>query len=142
MAPKGIDRLITIHNPIDFTPMSNDSVMAQTLEAILSDDGVDAVVMGVVPMTPALKTLPPGVDPEGKDNFDDPGALPTILPPIIEKTGKPVVLVVDSGSLYDPLARAFNMRGLPCTRSADTAVRCLQKYIAYRQFSAATPKTQ
>jgi len=142
MAEKGIDRLITIHNPLDFTPMSNDTIMARSLEAYLSDEGVDAVVMGVVPMTPALKTLPPGADPSGVDNIDDAGALPALLPPIIEQAGKPVVLVVDAGSLYDPLAKAFNMKGIPCVRSADVAIRGLQRYIAYRGHSSANGKPQ
>ena len=42
---------------------------------------------------------------------------------------KPLVIVVDSGSLYDYLADAFQTHGLPVFRSADIAVSVLGKYI-------------
>jgi hypothetical protein len=38
---------------------------------------------------------------------------------------KPWVAVVDSGPLYDPLARALESRGVPTFRSADRALAAL-----------------
>ncbi|SLM32398.1 conserved hypothetical protein [Desulfamplus magnetovallimortis] len=45
---------------------------------------------------------------------------------------KPVIMVIDSGELYDPLAKAFQAEGLPVFRSADQAVYVLGKYIRGR----------
>ena len=50
-----------------------------------------------------------------------------ISPFIVHKS-----IVVDSGSLYDPLALALEERGLPVFRSGDQAVRTLGKYIRGR----------
>jgi acyl-CoA synthetase (NDP forming) len=45
---------------------------------------------------------------------------------------KPVVAVVDSGALFDPLCEALRAGGLPVFRSADRAVRALCRWIAQR----------
>ena len=56
---------------------------------------------------------------------------------------KPLVMVVDSGSLYYPLADGFQSHGLPVFRSADLAVAVLGKYIGnrlqFRPTGAPTP---
>lgn len=49
-----------------------------------------------------------------------------------QKSDKPLILVVDSGPLYDPLARALQDTGLPVFRSANQAVYVLGKYIQGR----------
>ena len=55
-----IDQVVDLHNPIDLTPMTGDEAYADTVRALLDDDQSDAVVVGCVPLTAALKTLPPG----------------------------------------------------------------------------------
>jgi hypothetical protein len=45
---------------------------------------------------------------------------------------KPLIIVVDSGKLYDPMADSFQKHGLPVFRSADIAVGVLGKYIHNR----------
>jgi hypothetical protein len=47
-------------------------------------------------------------------------------------SAKPLVIVVDSGTLYDYLAQGFQVNGLPVFRSADIAVGVLGKYIHNR----------
>jgi len=128
----GIAALINVHNPLDLTPMAVDRVLADCLAAYLDDPGVDAALLGFVPLTPAMKTLPPGSDPRGVDSIADPASLPNVLPALLTSTSKPVATVVDGGSLYDPLARSLQAKGIPCFRSADFGARMLQRYIRYR----------
>ena len=133
LAKAGIEALINVRNPLDLTPMASDRVLADCLAAFLADPGIGAVIMGFVPLTPAMKTLPPGVDPGARDSIADPVSLPNTLPSLIRATTKPVVTVVDGGALYDPLARELQAKGIPCFRSADHAVRVFQEYVRCRE---------
>jgi acyl-CoA synthetase (NDP forming) len=127
-----IDSLVTIRNPLDITPMAPDQVYASCLDSLLSDPSIGAAIVGVVPHTPALKSLPPGLDESGRDSLDNPQSLHHLLPKIIERHQKPVVVVVDAASGYDSLAAAIEEHGIPCFRSADFALSCLRKYLEYR----------
>jgi len=55
-----IDKVVDIHNPLDLTPMTGDEAYADTVRALLGDEQYDAAVVGIVPLTAALNTLPPG----------------------------------------------------------------------------------
>lgn len=132
MAEYKLASLVTVHNPLDITPMAPDIVYCRALEAVVQDPAVDAVVVGVVPLSPVMKTMPVGADPSGLDSVDAPEALPTLFPPVIAKTDKPVIVSVDAGPLYDPLVEAFERNGIPTYRTVDGAMAALQKYMAYR----------
>jgi acyl-CoA synthetase (NDP forming) len=132
LADTNIEALVNILNPLDVTPMAPDKVYAECLDALLSDPSIKAVIMGIVPLTPAMMTLPPGNDKTGWDSIDNPGALHNLIPAIIEKHNKPVVTSVDGGQLYDALADALHQKGLPCFRTADFAMKTFQKYLGYR----------
>ncbi len=128
----GIERLINVRNPLDLTPMASDAVHVQCLEAILEDESVDAVVMGFVPPTPAMATLPPGVDASGRDSVAHESSVAQRVPAVFRQHSKPLVTVVDAGQLYDPLAEALIAGGVPCLRSADFAMTVFQKFIDVR----------
>ena len=49
------------------------------------------------------------------------------------ETEKPWVAVVDSGQLYDPLARGLEARGVPTFRTADRALAMLNIWIAAKR---------
>jgi len=124
--------LVNLRNPLDITPMAGDQGYADCLEAMLQEDGMDAVVVGVIPLTPAMKTLPPGADPSGRDRVDAPGGLPDLFPPLVGQYRKPVLVTVDAGPLYDPLVHALRAKGLVVGRSVDSAMRAFQRYLAWR----------
>jgi acyl-CoA synthetase (NDP forming) len=132
LAADRIDSLVNVRNPIDLTPMAPDRVYVEVLKAFLDDPQVDAAVVGIIPLTPAMQTLPPGADPKGRDTIDAPTSLVHQLPPVVKATSKPVVVTVDAGKLYDPMARALMAAGVPCFRSVDGAMRAFQKYLGYR----------
>ena len=127
-----LSALVNLRNPLDITPMASDKVYADCLQAMVDDPNIDAVVVGVIPLTPAMKTLPPGVDPRGIDTVDAPTGLPALFPPIVAAARKPVVVTVDSGALYDPLVDGLRNGGVPTFRSVDSAMRAFQRYLGYR----------
>ncbi len=125
-----LDGLVDVKNPLDVTPMATDEAFAALVGALLDDQGVDAAVAGVVPLTPAMQTLPPG--PQHQENVNDPASIAGRLATTAARTGKPLVAVVDSGVLFDPLAEALAAGGLPVFRAADRAVRSLRRWIAIK----------
>ena len=123
-----LDGLVDVKNPLDVTPMATDEAFASLVAALLDDDGVDAAVTGVVPLTPAMQTLPPG---DGHhENVMAPESIAGRLAAVAAEHDKPVVTVVDSGVLFDPLADALASGGLPVFRAADRAVRSLCRWTA------------
>ena len=124
----GLTDVIDVHNPFDLTPMGDDATFAAIAEAILADEGVDVGLVGDVPFTAALQTLPAG-SPAGSggtgEDLAAPGAIAPRLVDLWHRTGKAWVTVVDAGPRYDPLARALEAGGIPTFRTADAALRAL-----------------
>ncbi len=137
LAEGGILPLVNVLNPLDLTPMANDATHAACLEALLADPGVDLAIAGVVPLTARLKTLPAGLDP--RDVFDARGGYAERVARQNAQSPKPLVVVVDGGPHYDPLAQQLEAAGLPVFRSADRAVRLTAAYVAARLAAAAAP---
>jgi len=127
-----IESLVTVQNPLDLTPMAPDQVYAECLAALLDDPGVHAVIMGIVPLTPSLRSLPPGADESGEDSISHADSLPNLLAPLVRASGKPVITSADGGPLYDQFERAIHERGIPCFRTADFAMKTFQKYLSFK----------
>lgn len=127
LRPLGIDRLQDIRNPLDLTPVADDAAFAGCVEALLSDPNVDCAVVSPVPMTAALQTLAPAET--HAENIHNPQSIGPRLIEIIRGTAKPVVVNLDAGSLYDPLAGMLKGAGVPVFRRSDEALRFLGKYV-------------
>ena len=115
--------IVDIHDPFDLTPMGDDETFAAVAEAILGDEGVDIGLIGNVPFTAAMQTLPPGAD-----SGEDLGAADAIASRLVDlwrRSAKAWVTVVDGGARYDPLAAALEAGGIPTFRTADAALRTL-----------------
>jgi acyl-CoA synthetase (NDP forming) len=123
----GIGGIVDVHNPLDLTPMADDECYEDCFRAILDDPGVDCGLAGIVPLTAALHSLDSGPDYEGDLNRED--GLAARYGRLMATTTKPWVTVIDSGPLYDPLARALESRGVPAYRSADRAVAALGLWV-------------
>ncbi len=115
------DSLVDVRNPLDLTPMADDEVHEDALRAFLADPGVDVVLCSTVPLTAATATLP--------DEIASGGSLPNRLARVLPDTDKPIVVSIDSGALYDPMAQAIEERGIPVFRSADAALRATGRYL-------------
>jgi acyl-CoA synthetase (NDP forming) len=74
-----------------------------------------------------MQTLPPA---DGRrESILDPKSIAKLLPEVAAASAKPLVAVIDSGVLFDPLADALQHGGLPVFRAADRAVRALARWI-------------
>jgi len=122
-----LDGLVDVKNPFDVTPMANDATFAALVDEILGCPNVDVMVTGIVPLTPAMQTLSPSS--EHRDSVDNPNSIARRLPAIAAKHETPLIAVVDSGRLFDPMAEVLEAGGLPVFRSADRAVRVLCKWV-------------
>jgi len=118
-----IDGVVDVHNPLDLTPMAGDEAFVEAARLILEDEQVDLGLIGCVPLTPALDTLPPG--PDHGEDVHRPTAVVARLAALGRASAKPFVLVVDAGTQYDAMAQALETAGLVTFRTADRALRAL-----------------
>jgi len=127
LRPLGIDRLQDIRNPLDLTPVADDAAFAGCVEALLDDPNVDCAVVSPVPMTASMQTLPPAET--HRENIYSAQSIGRRLVGIIGRTHKPVVVNLDAGSLYDPLAEMLEGERIAVFRRCDEAIRFLGKYM-------------
>lgn len=125
-----LDKLVDVKNPLDINPLATDAVHEAVIQTLLEDHNVDAIVAAFVPLSPVLQTLPDEIFPYTTVSSDT--SIARRLPKLIAKYDKPVVAVVDSGKLYDPLAEALEDADLAVFRSADRAAWSLGKYLEGR----------
>ena len=92
---------------MDINPLASDDTYEAVVDAVLNDPGIDMLVLCVVPLSPALITSPGGMDK----------SIASRLPPLMKKYGKPVVAVMDSGKLFDPLTEALEEAGVVTFRA-------------------------
>jgi len=122
-----LDGLVDVKNPLDVTPSASDVAHVEMARALLDDDGVDALVLGVVPMSPALASL--GTSADERETLASPESLARTLPRLFAATKKPLVAVVDGGRLYQPLVAGLEEGGMPVFHRADDAVRALGAWL-------------
>ena len=126
----GLGSVVTPGNPVDTTPILTDGPFADAVEALLDDDAVDVAVVGCVPLTPALQTLPAGsTHPEDLEN---PSGVTQRLIALHRRSRKAWVAVVDAGSMYDPLVETLLTSGVPVFRTVDRALAVFARYCAHR----------
>ncbi|MFH1676288.1 MAG: CoA-binding protein, partial [bacterium] len=118
-----LDGLVDIRNPIDLTPMAVDAAHVEILKSFADDPSVDIILDACVPLSPAMKTREKG-GPEG-DGIEDPNSFASLVIEASRNIRKPLVLVVDSGKLYDPMVEMLMNAGIPVFRSADRAIKTL-----------------
>jgi acyl-CoA synthetase (NDP forming) len=128
----GLGGVVEVRNPMDVTPILADAEFEDIARAVLEDDGVDVGVVGCVPLTGALHTLPGGEGHE--EDLSSEGSIVSRLARVFRASSKPWVAVVDGGALYDPMARALEERGIPTFRTADRALRALGAFCRSRGF--------
>lgn len=124
LARHKLDRLVNARNPLDLTPMATDQAYEDCVRVLLEAEDVDALVVSMVPLSPATLSTP--------DEIKRPGSLGERLPKLLAEARKPLIAVVDSGSLYEPLVRMIRSAGVPVFRSSDQAIRSLGRYLCHR----------
>lgn len=122
--------IVDVHNPFDVTPILADAGYEAAVRRILDDPGVDVGIIGCVPATPALNTLPPSA--AHAEDLDREDSVASRLLRVHAASAKPWIAVVDAGAIYDPLARKLLEGGLPTFRTADRALRLLNVFVEDR----------
>lgn len=123
-----ISEIVDVHNPIDLTPTAGDDAYDESFRAVLDDPNVDCGIVGIVPLTPAMNTLAAGEDSHGEDILRA-DSLAVRYGELMARSEKPWVAVVDAGPLYDALAYELEGRGVPVFRTADRALKMLNKWV-------------
>lgn len=119
---KGLENLITVKNPFDINPGSDDEAHARVAEILGQDSGVDMVIIGLNPLSPAVHSL----------DIDSPKSIVQLLPQVVERLDKPLVAVVEGGRLYTPMADALKAAGIVVFSDADEALHSVGIYVQGR----------
>ncbi len=101
----------------DVTPMTDDVMYGAFIEALLMDDNVDCMMVGVVPHVDSLKASP--------ETCQDPDSLAHIICRIYQKTDKPMVVSINAGDYYDAFAGIMKSAGVPVYDNVKSAARVL-----------------
>jgi indolepyruvate ferredoxin oxidoreductase beta subunit len=125
LARSGLAGLVDPRNPLDLTPMAGEAAYEEAARELLASDAIDALVVGVVPLTAALGTV--------GEAIVEPSSIANRLGRLFETSEKPLIAVVDAGPRYAPLVRALRERGVPVFLSADQALRSLGRYLCHRR---------
>lgn len=125
---EALGSIVAARNPVDLTPIAGDAAYEDAARAVLSDAGVDIGVIGCVPLTGALNTLPG----DGED-LAKPDSVVQRLLRLHAESSKAWIAVVDGGARFDPMARELARAGVPTFRRADRALRMFARYCTWRR---------
>lgn len=128
LAAKRLDALVEVRNPIDINPGADDDTHLQITAAFLDDPNIDAVVVGLDPTAPSIRGLEASKLRPGYD-LSDPAGTVHIYPPLAAKSDKPVIGIVDGGSLYDAMAAKLMDQGVCVFRNCGRGTRALARYV-------------
>lgn len=131
LAAKRLDALVEVRNPIDINPGADDDAHLQITAAFLDDPNIDAVVVGLDPTAPSIRGLETSKLRPGYD-LSDPNGTVHIYPPLAAQSDKPVIGIVDGGSLYDAMAAKLMDQGVCVFRNCGRGTRALARYVEAR----------
>ena len=130
LASKRLDALMEVRNPFDINPGADDEAHMQCTEVFCNDPNVDAVVVGLDPLSPMMRTLEtsrrPGFDIHSEESVAQQ------MPKLVAAQNKPIIGVMNGGDLYTPVIEKLKDNGVVIFRSCDRAVAALAKYIEGR----------
>lgn len=132
LVAKKLDQLVEVRNPIDINPGADDEAHLQVSEAFLQDPNIDAVVVGLDPTAPSVRALVESKLRPGHD-ISDPKSTVHLMPPIVERNDKPLIGIVDGGTLYDAMAALLMDRGVCVFRNCARGTKALVRYVEARQ---------
>jgi len=131
LAEKKLAALVEVRNPLDMNPGADDDAHVRITAAMADDPGVDAVVVGLDPTAPMVRALEQSRLRPGYD-LADPESTVHTLPPLVARTDKPIVAVVDAGRLYDAMAAGLMDRGVCVFRNVARGTRALVRHVEAR----------
>lgn len=116
--------LVDTNTPfLDITPMADDRMYADFVEAVLMDENVDCVFVAIIPHAASLKTIP--------ENCRDQDSLANLLVALSEKYKKPMVVSVNAGRYYQDFVTILEAGGLPVYADIRSAIKSLDTFVSY-----------
>ena len=127
---KRLDALMEIRNPFDINPGADDETHIRCAEAFANDPNVDAVVVGLDPLSPVTRTL----ETSAREGFDihSEESLANTFSVLTNNYDKPIIGIIEGGPMFEPFAKKLMDQGACIFRSTERGVRALVKYTAAR----------
>ena len=130
LASKKLDALMEVRNPFDINPGADDEAHLLCTEAMAAEPEVDAVVVGLDPTSPMVRSLQKSA--RAGFDIDSPESIVQTLPVLVAACPKPIVAFIDGGALFDPMADKLMAQGVCILRSSERATRALVRYTEAR----------
>ncbi|PKO71951.1 MAG: acyl-CoA synthetase [Betaproteobacteria bacterium HGW-Betaproteobacteria-14] len=134
LVAKKLDQLVEVRNPIDINPGADDEAHLQITEAFLHDPNIDVVVVGLDPTAPSVRALVESKLRPGHD-LNDPKSTAHLMPPMVERNEKPIIGIVDGGTLYDAMAARLMDQGVCTFRNCARGTKALVRYVEARLYA-------
>jgi acyl-CoA synthetase (NDP forming) len=134
LAAKKLDQLVEVRNPIDINPGADDEAHLDITEAFLDDPNIDAVMVGLDPTAPSVRALEQSKLRPGYD-LSDPKSTVHLMPPLSGRHDKPVIGILDGGTLYDAMTARLMDQGVCCFRNCARGAKALVRYAQARLYA-------
>jgi acyl-CoA synthetase (NDP forming) len=108
---------------LDVTPMTDDILFKDFIEAALQDDAVDCVFVGIVPHVENIKATP--------NTCNDENSLANLIVRLTKKYDKPLVVSVNGGEYYGDFVDIMEKAGIPVYADVRAAVKSLERFVKY-----------
>ena len=128
LVAKKLDQLVEVRNPIDINPGADDEAHLEIAEAFLQDPNIDAVIVGLDPTAPSVRALQSSKLRPGYD-ITDPKSTVHLMPVLAARHDKPLIGILDGGTLYDAMTAGLMDRGVCCFRNCARGTRALVRYV-------------
>jgi 3-hydroxypropionyl-CoA synthetase (ADP-forming) len=116
--------LVDTRSPfLDISPMADDRMYADFVEAVLQDENVDCVFVAIVPHPISLKTTP--------QTCRDQDGLASLLVDLSVRYSKPMVVSVNAGQYYQEFVGILESNGLPVFTDIRSAIKSLDTFVSY-----------
>ncbi len=131
---KRLDALMEVRNPFDINPGADDEAHVSCAEAFANDPNVDAVIVGLDPLSPVTRTL----EKSARKGYDIHSAesLACTFSTLANKHHKPIIGIIEGGPLFDSFATKLMDQGVCIFRSTELGMKALVKYTGARINSA------
>ena len=131
---KRLDALMEVRNPFDINPGADDEAHVSCAEAFANDPNVDAVIVGLDPLSPVTRTL----EKSAREGYDiqSEESLAYTFSTLANKHQKPIIGIIEGGPLFDPFATKLMDQGVCIFRSTELGMKALVKYTGARINSA------
>jgi acyl-CoA synthetase (NDP forming) len=134
LVAKKLDQLVEVRNPIDINPGADDEAHLDVAEAFLQDPNIDAVIIGLDPTAPSVRALESSKLRPGYD-ISDPKSTVHLMPPLAARHDKPLIGILDGGSLYDVMTARLMDQGVCCFRNCARGTQALVRYAQARLYA-------